>query len=148
MEPDRAINCVTLNDILSGSLSWIDSSAPFDLGQIGFDIQSARLKHNTEGDHASKVSLHVLFKFALPALGHVSDVTPPRLCIIPFCRACGIQHLERAGKQLSLFDSFYFCIVTFSTVGYGDVTPQIWPSKLLVVILICVALVVLPLQVN
>ncbi|XP_031705193.1 potassium channel subfamily T member 1 isoform X5 [Anarrhichthys ocellatus] len=67
------------------------------------------------------------------------------LCLV-FTGACGIQHLERAGKHLDLFDSFYFCIVTFSTVGYGDVTPQIWPSKLLVVILICVALVVLPLQ--
>ncbi|XP_076007040.1 potassium channel subfamily T member 1 isoform X3 [Genypterus blacodes] len=67
------------------------------------------------------------------------------LCLV-FTGACGIQHLERAGKGLSLFDSFYFCIVTFSTVGYGDVTPQIWPSQLLVVILICVALVVLPLQ--
>uniref|UniRef100_A0A8C6UGC2 Si:dkey-21e5.1 n=1 Tax=Neogobius melanostomus TaxID=47308 RepID=A0A8C6UGC2_9GOBI len=67
------------------------------------------------------------------------------LCLV-FTGACGIQHLERAGSNLTLFDSFYFCIVTFSTVGYGDVTPQIWPSKLLVVILICVALVVLPLQ--
>ncbi|XP_068576975.1 potassium channel subfamily T member 1-like isoform X15 [Cebidichthys violaceus] len=67
------------------------------------------------------------------------------MCLV-FTGACGIQHLERAGKHLDLFDSFYFCIVTFSTVGYGDVTPQIWPSKLLVVILICVALVVLPLQ--
>ncbi|KAK0151024.1 Potassium channel subfamily T member 1 [Merluccius polli] len=67
------------------------------------------------------------------------------LCLV-FTGACGIQHLERAGKNLSLFNSFYFCIVTFSTVGYGDVTPQIWPSQLLVVFLICVALVVLPLQ--
>ncbi|CAL8347344.1 unnamed protein product [Lota lota] len=67
------------------------------------------------------------------------------LCLV-FTGACGIQHLERAGNNLSLFKSFYFCIVTFSTVGYGDVTPQIWPSQLLVVILICVALVVLPLQ--
>lgn len=61
---------------------------------------------------------------------------------------CGIQHLERAGNKLTLFDSLYFCIVTFSTVGFGDVTPKIWPSKLLVVIMICVALVVLPIQVN
>ncbi|CAB1322308.1 unnamed protein product [Coregonus sp. 'balchen'] len=62
-------------------------------------------------------------------------------------KACGIQHLERASNQnLTLFNSLYFCIVTFSTVGYGDVTPHIWPSQLLVVILICVALVVLPLQ--
>lgn len=56
--------------------------------------------------------------------------------------------MERAGEKLSLFKSFYFCIVTFSTVGYGDVTPKIWPSQLLVVIMICVALVVLPLQVR
>uniref|UniRef100_A0A673LWK0 Potassium channel domain-containing protein n=1 Tax=Sinocyclocheilus rhinocerous TaxID=307959 RepID=A0A673LWK0_9TELE len=69
------------------------------------------------------------------------------LCLV-FTGACGIQHLERAGKSLSLFDALYFCIVTFSTVGYGDVTPRIWPSQLLVVIMICVALVVLPLQVT
>ncbi|KAG5847423.1 potassium channel subfamily T member 2 [Anguilla rostrata] len=67
------------------------------------------------------------------------------LCLI-FTGICGIQHLERAGNKLSLFDSLYFCIVTFSTVGFGDVTPNIWPSKLLVVIMICVALVALPIQ--
>ncbi|XP_030623782.1 potassium channel subfamily T member 2 [Chanos chanos] len=67
------------------------------------------------------------------------------LCLV-FTGTCGIQHLERAGKNLSLFNSLYFCIVTFSTVGFGDVTPRIWPSQLLVVIMICVALVVLPLQ--
>ncbi|XP_075689546.1 potassium channel subfamily T member 2 isoform X6 [Rhinoderma darwinii] len=67
------------------------------------------------------------------------------LCLIFTC-ICGIQHLERAGNNLTLFDSLYFCIVTFSTVGFGDVTPQIWQSKLLVVIMICVALVVLPIQ--
>lgn len=66
----------------------------------------------------------------------------------PVPRTCGIQHLERAGENLSLLTAFYFCIVTFSTVGYGDVTPKIWPSQLLVVIMICVALVVLPLQVR
>ncbi|XP_047687036.1 potassium channel subfamily T member 1 isoform X10 [Prionailurus viverrinus] len=67
------------------------------------------------------------------------------LCLV-FTGTCGIQHLERAGDNLSLLTAFYFCIVTFSTVGYGDVTPKIWPSQLLVVIMICVALVVLPLQ--
>uniref|UniRef100_A0AAY5EHC5 RCK N-terminal domain-containing protein n=1 Tax=Electrophorus electricus TaxID=8005 RepID=A0AAY5EHC5_ELEEL len=67
-------------------------------------------------------------------------------CLV-FTGTCGIQHLERAGgSSLSLFNSLYFCIVTFSTVGFGDVTPQIWPSQLLVVVMICVALVVLPLQ--
>ncbi|KAG9338398.1 hypothetical protein JZ751_025802, partial [Albula glossodonta] len=67
------------------------------------------------------------------------------LCLI-FTGICGVQHLERAGGRLNLFQSLYFCIVTFSTVGFGDVTPEIWPSKLLVVIMICVALVALPIQ--
>ncbi|KAI4885497.1 hypothetical protein NFI96_033718, partial [Prochilodus magdalenae] len=67
------------------------------------------------------------------------------LCLI-FTFMCGIQHLERAGQNLSLFNSVYFCIVTFSTVGFGDVYPKIWASKLLVVIMISVALVVLPVQ--
>lgn len=61
---------------------------------------------------------------------------------------CGVEHLQRAGKTVTVFDSFYFCIVTFSTVGFGDVLPDVWPSKLLVVIMICVALVVLPIQVR
>ncbi|KAL1775527.1 potassium channel subfamily T member 2 isoform X1, partial [Sigmodon hispidus] len=67
------------------------------------------------------------------------------LCLIFTC-ICGIQHLERIGKKLSLFDSLYFCIVTFSTVGFGDVTPETWSSKLFVVAMICVALVVFPIQ--
>ncbi|XP_014045077.1 potassium channel subfamily T member 2 [Salmo salar] len=66
-------------------------------------------------------------------------------CLIFTC-ICGIHHLERAGKKLTVFDSWYFCVVTFSTVGYGDVTPNVWPSKLLVIIMISVALVVLPIQ--
>ena len=72
-------------------------------------------------------------------------LTVMHLC---FFSICGIQHLERIGKKLNLFDSLYFCIVTFSTVGFGDVTPETWSSKLFVVAMICVALVVLPIQVN
>lgn len=90
----------------------------------------------------------------VPWAGRISGATAPQLLgpRLPLTargyRTCGIQHLERAGENLSLLTSFYFCIVTFSTVGYGDVTPKIWPSQLLVVIMICVALVVLPLQVG
>lgn len=39
-------------------------------------------------------------------------------------------------------------VVTFSTVGYGDFVPDIWPSQLYMVIMICVALIVLPTQVK
>ncbi|CAG5099595.1 Similar to KCNT1: Potassium channel subfamily T member 1 (Gallus gallus) [Cotesia congregata] len=60
---------------------------------------------------------------------------------------CGIQHFQRAGhRQLNLFQSTYFVVVTFSTVGYGDFVPDIWPSQLYMVCMICVALLVLPTQ--
>ncbi|KAH9628001.1 hypothetical protein HF086_017976 [Spodoptera exigua] len=61
---------------------------------------------------------------------------------------CGIQHFQRAGhRHLNLFQATYFVVVTFSTVGYGDFVPDIWPSQLFMVIMIGVALVVLPTQV-
>ncbi|XP_011313551.1 potassium channel subfamily T member 2-like, partial [Fopius arisanus] len=60
---------------------------------------------------------------------------------------CGIQHFQRAGhRHLNLFQSTYFVVVTFSTVGYGDFVPDIWPSQLYMVCMICVALIVLPTQ--
>lgn len=62
---------------------------------------------------------------------------------------CGIQHFQRAGhRHLNLFQSTYYVVVTFSTVGYGDFVPDIWPSQLYMVIMICVALIVLPTQVR
>ena len=49
---------------------------------------------------------------------------------------------------MTLFQSTYYVVVTFSTVGYGDYVPDIWPSQLYMVIMICVALIVLPTQVT
>ncbi|XP_068621412.1 potassium channel subfamily T member 2 [Battus philenor] len=69
------------------------------------------------------------------------------LCLV-FTSVCGIQHFQRAGhRHLNLFQATYFVVVTFSTVGYGDFVPDIWPSQLYMVIMIGVALVVLPTQV-
>jgi voltage-gated potassium channel Kch len=66
-----------------------------------------------------------------------------------FCSACGFQHLQRAGlRKVNLFESLYFIIVTFSTVGYGDVAPDYWASQLYVIVMIFVALAFLPSQVR
>ncbi|CAH6787702.1 Kcnt2 [Phodopus roborovskii] len=86
--------------------------------------------------------------FILEIINAVPFIISVILILMHVCSfsICGIQHLERIGKKLNLFDSLYFCIVTFSTVGFGDVTPETWSSKLFVVAMICVALVVLPIQ--
>lgn len=64
-------------------------------------------------------------------------------------RVCGIQHIQRASteKSLTLFESFYFTIVTFSTVGYGDISPDIWLGQLFMVLMICIAFAFIPRQV-
>ncbi|KAI8430836.1 hypothetical protein MSG28_000986 [Choristoneura fumiferana] len=74
------------------------------------------------------------------------------LAMISFAEAIliaylGYKHFQRAGhRHLNLFQATYFVVVTFSTVGYGDFVPDIWPSQLYMVIMIGVALVVLPTQ--
>lgn len=92
-------------------------------------------------------SLHPAYELSLSVMLTTSSYFRHH-SLTTFISICGIQHLERAGNNLTLFDSLYFCVVTFSTVGFGDVTPQIWPSQLLVVIMIFVALIVLPIQVR
>uniref|UniRef100_A0A914V2D5 Potassium channel domain-containing protein n=1 Tax=Plectus sambesii TaxID=2011161 RepID=A0A914V2D5_9BILA len=68
------------------------------------------------------------------------------LCLL-FTSTCGIQHLQRAGNRtLPLHTSLYFVIVTFSTVGYGDIYPDYWMSQLFVILMICIAIGTLPTQ--
>ncbi|KAG8182946.1 hypothetical protein JTE90_003324 [Oedothorax gibbosus] len=68
------------------------------------------------------------------------------LCLI-FTSVCGFQHFQRSGNhEVDLFKSLYFVVVTFSTVGYGDYRPDVWPAQLFMVAMIGVALIVLPTQ--
>ncbi|MFH4974553.1 hypothetical protein AB6A40_001262 [Gnathostoma spinigerum] len=70
------------------------------------------------------------------------------ICLI-FTGACGMEHLQRAGQRhFDLFTSLYFVMVTFSTVGYGDLYPDTWMSRLYVISLICIAFGILPSQVR
>ena len=70
-------------------------------------------------------------------------------CLV-FTSVCGFQHLQKANlkKYVSIFDALYFIVTTFSTVGYGDITPDTWPSKLFMSIMILIVLTVVPTQVN
>lgn len=43
--------------------------------------------------------------------------------------AVGILFYHRV-EHFSLIDAFYFCVITLTTVGYGDLTPQTEVGKL------------------
>lgn len=63
----------------------------------------------------------------------------------------GRSDLNKPGPGLIFFvysQATYYVVVTFSTVGYGDFVPDIWPSQLYMVLMICIALIVLPTQVS
>ncbi|CAG5135573.1 unnamed protein product, partial [Candidula unifasciata] len=72
------------------------------------------------------------------------------IACLTFTTMCSIQHIQRASadNQISLFDSLYFVIVTFSTVGFGDITPDMWLSRLFMIIMMCLAFATLPSQIQ
>ena len=39
-------------------------------------------------------------------------------------------------KEINYLDSLYYTIVTFSTIGYGDITPQSNRAKIITIIII------------
>ncbi|XP_024081245.1 potassium channel subfamily T member 2 isoform X5 [Cimex lectularius] len=91
--------------------------------------------------------LHRAMQKSQSALSQQLMILSATLLCLVFTSVCGIQHFQRAGhRRLNLFQSTYYVVVTFSTVGYGDFVPDIWPSQLYMVIMICVALIVLPTQ--
>ncbi|EDW47242.1 GM20538 [Drosophila sechellia] len=91
--------------------------------------------------------LHRAMQKSQSALSQQLTILSATLLCLVFTSVCGIQHFQRAGhRHLNLFQSTYYVVVTFSTVRYGDFVPDIWPSQLYMVIMICVALIVLPTQ--
>ncbi|KAK3610092.1 hypothetical protein CHS0354_032187 [Potamilus streckersoni] len=72
------------------------------------------------------------------------------LLCLTFTTVCGVHHIQRASyrKPMSMFDAFYFVIVTFTTVGYGDIAPDIWISRLFMILMICVAFAFIPFQIQ
>lgn len=77
-------------------------------------------------------------------------VMPPMTMFIGtmFSAASIFQFIDTASahreEPLSLVQALYFIVVTFSTVGYGDITPTTFYSRLAVIFFICIALVQVP----
>eukprot|EP01135_Chromosphaera_perkinsii_P001935 Nk52_evm2s213 gene=Nk52_evmTU2s213 len=66
--------------------------------------------------------------------------------------ACGINYIETVSTErdgdLSMYEAFWFIVVTYSTVGYGDITPESWEGKFFVMFLIILILIILPSQLD
>lgn len=78
---------------------------------------------------------------------HLGNNSDQLLFVIPF-RICGIHHLERPASKWNFFVCIWFVVVTFSTVGYGEYTPNDWPAQTFVMIMIACALILLPVEVR
>eukprot|EP00054_Salpingoeca_dolichothecata_P021420 m.137106 g.137106 ORF g.137106 m.137106 type:complete len:1081 (+) comp23979_c5_seq1:1-3243(+) len=69
------------------------------------------------------------------------------VCIL-WTAVMGFTHFEKAHRDgtPNLFDSLWFTVVTFSTVGYGNITPEAWEGRLFVIGMILAAIILLPEQ--
>ena len=47
----------------------------------------------------------------------------------------------RIDNRLTLFDTYWFVMVTVTTVGYGDISPSHWTTRLLVTLFIIIGIV-------
>ncbi len=50
---------------------------------------------------------------------------------------------EAGGEIVTFFDALYWSIITFTTVGYGDITPQTTEGRIITMILVICSLVVI-----
>jgi inward rectifier potassium channel len=53
-------------------------------------------------------------------------------------------NINEPGKQLSFFDYLYFSLVTFSTIGYGEIIPTGLTGKIIIAIESCIGLAYTP----
>ncbi|CAD5233254.1 unnamed protein product [Bursaphelenchus xylophilus] len=88
-------------------------------------------------------------KYDMKVLNREIQALVSTLICLMLTGACGMEALQRGGSsKYDLFTSFYFVVVSFSTVGYGDVKPDTTLSRLYVMLLIIAGICVLPKKVE
>ncbi|KAI8884052.1 voltage-gated potassium channel [Backusella circina FSU 941] len=68
------------------------------------------------------------------------------IIVLLYNGACAFQYCELTfgSRNYTILDSFYVVMVTLSTVGYGEITPNTEASRIVMMLLIILALAVLP----
>ena len=61
---------------------------------------------------------------------------------------CFIHHFDRIGDRINLFESYWLTVITFTTVGYGDVVPIHWSGKVIITLFLLVGILYIPPQVS
>lgn len=61
----------------------------------------------------------------------------------PLSRVCLLHRVELVNSHLNFFDTIWFVLVTLSSVGYGDISPDHYTGKLLVMLFIILGFIVI-----
>jgi voltage-gated potassium channel len=108
---------------------------------VGYLPQVVRLRH----DDAMQV---LLLPFRLAYRGIVWLANSPRRLILSYALLiliCGVLYHQFEDSN-SIGDALWWAIVTASTVGYGDISPETWQARVLAGLLISImVLLVIPL---
>lgn len=135
----RFVLCPSKLHFIKGIMNWIDfiSAIPFYLSLINNDntvrmlvvVRILRLFRFIKLSYGLQVMVHTL-KASIHELSLLFF-----MLLIPVVMFSSIVYyieiimLEGKSDFSSVPASFWWCLITMTTVGYGDMTPETWPGK-------------------